>query len=168
MRQPKADVELDWNTPKHMARFEFNELSGGATEIKIFAHDTAGDMSEAVADEKPFFQTTYRPVRYMPSFPLSTSLIKLAGIDLTLVQPPVPEGSAVHGELIGSDRWCKFYPSISSSQAEAGWFDMQQDESSKEETFWPGLGRWRLGIRMKNAEIAFKNMEHWEPLKSTL
>ncbi|KAF6814793.1 hypothetical protein CMUS01_12567 [Colletotrichum musicola] len=168
LRLPSANETPDWNTPKHLARFEFNELPGGATEIKIFAHDTTGDVREATADKKPFFQTTYRPVRYMPSFPLSTSLVRFAGIDLMLAQPPVPEGNSAKGELVGSDRWCKFYPSISSSQTDAGWFDMKQDESSKEENFWPGLGRWRLGMSMKNAEISFQNMEHWEPPKSTL
>ncbi|KAF6800972.1 hypothetical protein CSOJ01_12106 [Colletotrichum sojae] len=107
-------------------------------------------------------------LRYMPSFPLSTSLVRFAGIDLTLVQPPVPEGDSAQGELVRSDRWCKFYPSISSSQTDAGWFDMKQDESSKEENFWPGLGRWRLGMRMKNADISFENMEHWEQANPTL
>ncbi|KAL0940467.1 uncharacterized protein CTRU02_203230 [Colletotrichum truncatum] len=157
----------DWNTPKHLARFEFNELPGGATEIKIFPHDTTGDQREAAADIKPFFSTIYSPIRYMPSFPLTTSLVKLLGIDFTVVQPPVPAAEGSQGELVGSDRWCSFYPTLSSSQTEAGWFDMSQKGNTGEENFWPGLGRWRLGMRMKNAEISFKDMRHWETPRST-
>ncbi|KAJ3958389.1 hypothetical protein N0V92_005031 [Colletotrichum tropicale] len=156
----------DWSIPKHLARFEFDELAGGGTEIKIFPHDTTGDVAEAVADKKSFFRTVYKPVNYLPSFPLTTSLVKFLGVDLTLVQPPLPEGNGNQGELVGTDRWCKFFPTISSSKTEVGWFDMRQEEDAKEANFWPGLGRWRLGMMMKNSDISFGDMQYWDTPRS--
>ncbi|OLN86687.1 hypothetical protein CCHL11_03876 [Colletotrichum chlorophyti] len=151
----------DWGTPKHLARFEFNEKSDGAMEIKVFPHDTTSDPREATPDNEAFFRAVYKPVPFLPSVPLSTSLVKYLGIDFTIVQPPVPEGNGSQGELPGSDKWCKFYPTISSSQTAVGWFDLSQEKTS-EKNFWPGIGRWRLGIRMENANISFSNVEHWE------
>jgi hypothetical protein len=110
----------------------------------------------------------------VPYLPLTTSLAKLAGIDLTLTQPPVPEGTGSQGEIVGSDRWCSYYPTIASSKTSVGWFDLRQCEDEegvaeregKPENFWPGMGRWQLGIKMTDADISFSKMRYWDAPRS--
>ncbi|SPN98634.1 uncharacterized protein DNG_01679 [Cephalotrichum gorgonifer] len=103
-----------WNGRR--ARFEFHDLAEGGTEIKVFPHDIGGDPSESAPSDSPFFRAVYKPLRFVPHLPLTTSIAKFVGIDMAVVQPPVPEGRGSQGELAGSDRgrWCGFTPMISS------------------------------------------------------
>jgi hypothetical protein len=164
----------DWNCPKHLARFEFNNLDNGTVEIKVFPNDTSGDMTDSSPSDTPLFKAVYKPIPFMPRIPLTTNLCKFIGIDLKVVQPPVPEGQGSQGELAGSHRWCSFYPTMSSSKTGFGWFDLRQKEEREGEeregdapNFWPGLGRWQLGIKMEDADISFLNMTWWDAPSST-
>lgn len=122
-------------------------------------------------------------MRWAPSFPLSFSWLKYVGIDATLVQPPLPDGRQDNPqageELIGTDRWCKILPVLSTRKATLGWIDMSQHNSTtgdnkdvnssngssvtdaKYENFWPGLRRWNLAIKMENADINFGEGVYW-------
>lgn len=122
-------------------------------------------------------------MRWAPSFPLSFSWLKYVGIDATLVQPPLPDGrqdnSQAGEELIGTDRWCKILPVLSTRKATLGWIDMSQHNSTtgdnkdvnssngssvtdaKYENFWPGLRRWDAAIKMENADISFGEGVYW-------
>jgi hypothetical protein len=111
--------------------------------------------------------------------PFSTSIGKYVGVDFTLVQPPVPEGKGSQGELCGSERWCGFYPTISSARTSVGWYDVKQDVDGAgagesegegggegggggEKHFWPGWRRWILGVKMEAADVKFSKMEYWD------
>lgn len=169
-------VATDWNCPKHLAHFEFNDLAGGATEIKVFPNDTSGDLTDLAPSETPFFRAVYKPTPLLPRLPLSTSLAKFVGIDLTVVQPPVPQGRGSQGELVGSDgnKWCRFVPTMASRRCEVGWFDLrqygegvegQEGEQGRERgpvNFWPGMGRWQVGVKMLDADISFVDMVWWD------
>lgn len=93
------------------------------------------------------------------------------------MQPPLPEGSE---ELPGTKEWCKIAAVESSKKTRVGWFDLEQKRSEPTErdallmvgedgvkvdgswpNFWPGLGRWRIGIKMEEATIEFPEGEHW-------
>lgn len=74
--------------------------------------------------------------------------------------------------ICGSDRWCSFTPKIRSWKSSFGWFDMQQagghdnetpgeDVPSPESNFWPGWGRWRMGVYMKDAVAVFEEPKTW-------
>lgn len=164
---------LDWNVPKHLARFDWTDNADGSTTVKVYPHDTHPEnTTEATASSVAFFQTTFKPVRYMPAFPLATRWIDYLGFTSTLVQPPLPSGEGSQGELPGTDRWCSVIPLQYSRRTMAGWFDMQQDTSAsgaKFENFWPGLGRWQVGLKMENAEVIFDDPEEtWDAPKSNL
>jgi hypothetical protein len=110
---------------------------------------------------------------YVPSFPLSTAWFNSLGLDTTLVQPPLPAGPhASLGELPGTDRWIATKPCEYSRRCELGWVDMAQgDEGRPREdcpNFWPGLGRWQVGVRMADAVVDFGVPETWEPPRSSL
>ncbi|KAK7951353.1 uncharacterized protein PG986_007081 [Apiospora aurea] len=163
----------NWNIPKHLARFEFNDLLDGSTTVKVYPHDTTGDLAETQASESPFFQATIQPLKWAPSFPLSLNFLKYIGIDASLVQPPLPTGDGSQQELPGTEHWCKVSPGQKARKACIAWVDMSQ-KSEKEvpragyENFWPGLGRWQLGLKMEDAEIEFGEPIYWNHSQAKL
>jgi len=180
----------NWNIPKHLARFEFIELATGRTEIRVFPHDTGGVPGEAKASDTPYFTAIYTPSPYLPAFPASLRIFGYIGIDLSLVQPPLPKGDGSQGELPGTQGWHKILPVEYTKKARIGWFDLRQTRDSSidqsdpterdsllghenrqnvkkasEDTFqngFPGLGRWRFGIKMEDATANFEVGEHWD------
>ncbi|XXH02503.1 hypothetical protein Hte_008879 [Hypoxylon texense] len=179
----------NWNIPKHLARFEWDETPNGKTRVRVYPHDTAvsSDNShgtESGPSEKFFFQAAFQPIRWAPSFPLSLSWLKYVGIDSSLVQPPLPDGrqgdSRAGEELVGTSRWCKIQPGMSTRKATLGWIDMSQHDrseanddgggngnsgrgsDSKYDNFWPGMRRWNVAIKMENADIDFGEGLHWD------
>jgi hypothetical protein len=140
------------------------------------------DISGKISNEMiPYFSATFKPIPYIPSIPASTNIAKYVGLDLSLVQPPLPKGNSPNGELPGTSRWCKIMPFQYSSKTSVGWWDMTQNGSTEEdpllsggqerpenipvkpkyENWWPGSGRWRIGMVMENAEIRFPEGEYW-------
>ncbi|CZR66351.1 uncharacterized protein PAC_16252 [Phialocephala subalpina] len=171
----------NWNVPKHLAHFDFVDLPNGGTRIVV--HPLLPDASgqERIKSSTPFFATTFKPVSYSPSFPSSTDWSKYIGWDLGLVQPPLLAGEGE--ELAGTDKWCKIAAVESSKKTSLGWFDLKQRSESAERdpllggdqieneeqefegyaNFWPGLGRWRIGIKMEDTVVDFPVGEHWGP-----
>jgi hypothetical protein len=106
---------------------------------------------------------------------MSTLAAKYVGFDLLLVQPPLPTGKGE--ELLGTEDWCAIMPLQASKRASLGWWDMTMkcvDESSsplegggneggevKHENFWPGIGKWRIGMKMEDATIEFPEGLKW-------
>jgi hypothetical protein len=112
--------------------------------------------------------------------------LKYFGIDLNIVQPPLPEGRGSLGELPGTQKWSKISPVEYTDKASIGWFDLKQDTiagrdvteeepllaaagdaddkgvgNSEFENWWPGFGRWRLGMKMIDANLYFDAGEQW-------
>ncbi|KAH9888299.1 hypothetical protein F4778DRAFT_755864 [Xylariomycetidae sp. FL2044] len=131
----------NWNIPKHLAKFEWEDLPDGSTKVKVYPHDETGSNNNSGDDAttetlhtpspRPLFQATFLPLRWAPAFPLSLSFLKYVGIDAGLVHPPLPAGR--HGgdeehHLPGTDRWCKVMPVQSTRRAVLGWMDMSQKE----------------------------------------
>ncbi|CAJ2501259.1 Uu.00g041120.m01.CDS01 [Anthostomella pinea] len=165
----------NWNIPKHLAKFEWGELTDGSTSVKVYPHDTSGDVSEAQASDRPLFQATFQPIRWAPRFPFSLSWLKYIGFDASLVQPPLPAGDGAQGELPGTDRWARIMPAQSTRRAMVGWVDMSQRDdlgsmasTVEHENFWPGLGRWQVGVKLENADVDFGLGEYWDPPRTKL
>jgi hypothetical protein len=109
---------------------------------------------------------------------MATSIARYIGRDLSLVQPPLPRGGENSQELLGTDKWRRTMPYISSRKTSLGWWDMKQGDAAEEgglpatggdegvrdgyENFWPGSRRWRIGMRMENATIKFPAAAEWE------
>ncbi len=113
-------------------------------------------------------------------------MAKYLGMDMHIVQPPLPEGKGRLGELPGTDRWSKVLVQEYSSRTSMGWWDLRQDGTKDEElterdtllgnhvwagnqeqvgtgyeNWWPGFGRWRIGVKMEDATLMFDEGEHW-------
>lgn len=158
-------LSTDWNIPKHLARFDWKCLADGTMQVHVFPHDTGLDGTEAEASSTPLFKAAFKTLPLVPAFPLSTSWAKYLGLDLNLVQPPVPQGTS--REVVGTDRWCKVRIPQSSSSTHIGWFDISQRDDNGRldglfENFMPGLGRWHLGVRMDDAILTVPEGLHWE------
>jgi len=176
---------LHWNIPKHLAKFSFTSPSLGTTKVEVFPHDTSNDPLGATPSHKAFFTATFSPIVCLPYFPFSTRVGRYAGLDFTLVQPPLPEGKSQGGELPGTKKWCKLLPLEYSRKACLGWWDMRQakarsndgtnsdgqstDEEEPREgaysdfdNWWPGLSRWKIGIKMEDATVDFGGEVYWD------
>ncbi|KAI0817690.1 hypothetical protein GGR55DRAFT_32578 [Xylaria sp. FL0064] len=166
----------NWNIPKHLARFEWEDLGGGGgTRVRVYPHDTTGDTLEPRPCKVPLFQATFKPIRWAPSFPFSISWLRYLGLDPSLVQPPLPAGKGSQDELPGTDRWCKVAPAITTKHAGLAWVDLSQKNEEGQltsgvahENFWPGLGRWQLALKLENAGIDFPEGTYWDIPKSAL
>lgn len=169
----------DWNVPKHLARFDWTEEPNGAISVKVYPHDGDASFSslavpiETHPSSEPFFQASFKPMRYVPSFPFATRWARFFGIDTTLVLPPLPEGKGSQGELPGTDQWRTVIPVQFSRQTKLGWFDLSQRDQKGDvvgdyENFWPGLGRWQVGMKMENADLEFGYPEIWDRPRSHL
>jgi hypothetical protein len=108
---------------------------------------------------------------YLPSFPMSTGVAKYVGMDLSIVQPPLPEGKGSQGELLGTKHWCQCLPLEYSNKISLGWWDLKQGEASEEDDLlgrdddraeratagYENLStrRRRVGLKMEDATIEF-------------
>ncbi|KAI1814686.1 hypothetical protein GGS20DRAFT_398722 [Poronia punctata] len=165
----------NWNIPKHLARFEWDELSDGATRVRVYPHDTTGDPSEPRPSDVPFFQAAFKPMQWAPSFPFSASWMNTLGIDTSLVQPPLPAGQGSQGELPGTDRWCKIPFDQTTKRASLAWADLSQKNEKGElvssvtyDNFWPDLGRWKLAIKLEDTVIDFGEGTYWDAPRTQL
>jgi hypothetical protein len=159
------------------------DLPDSRTQITVYPLIPDTSRQERIKSHTPFFTTIFRPISYVPTFPCSTALSKYVGWDLGLVQPPLPVGEGP--ELVGTLHWAKVAAVEWSKKTSFGWFDLSQkkkgadeqdpllgeqhnateDVGVRYENFWPGLGRWRIGIKMEEAVIEFPEGQHWEGLK---
>jgi hypothetical protein len=166
----------DWNIPKHLAKFKFNNLSDGGLSISVYPRE------DGLAESKtPFFSAIFKPLSYLPSIPMSTTVAKYIGLDLNIVQPPLPAMESAQGELPGTDAWCKIMPFESSRKASVGWWDLKQQtpgvtendpllanesppnegDNKHYENWWPGGSRRVIGMVMEDAEILFPEGDYW-------
>ena len=168
----------DWNIPKHLARFSFKTLPGNGLSIAVRPHEDDELIPGLRSNPPPLFTASYRPISYLPRFPMSTAIAKYIGQDLRLAQPPLPQGPENMEELAGTRKWCRVLPYLYSSKTSLGWWDLKQGNASDEdglsvtgeqgearegsENFWPGLGRWRIGVKMEDAIIEFPAAVQWE------
>lgn len=169
---------LNWNIPKHLARFDWTtDADGSGESVKIYPFDTSGDPAEAgPASNKPWFQMKFSPLLDgILQIPFTTDLYGLAGVNLTLAQPPVPQGQDVFGALAGTETWKATVPGQYSEKTSVGTFDISQEGGDGEETgynavgdeyypnFLPGLLSTNAGFRMEEARITFSAPTVWGP-----
>jgi len=164
---------INWNIPKHLARFDWTEDEHGETAVKIYPHDTTGDPRESKPAGKPWFQAKFKPS--LPGvLPFSTDLYKILGVNATLAQPPLPYANTSLGELAGTSHWAATVPEQVTDSASLGIFDLNQEGGDVEgnlgtnavgdenfPNFWPGLLRFHPGIKLENATITFNAPEIW-------
>lgn len=82
--------------------------------------------------------------------------------------------------MAGTKDWCEVLPFESSSKTSLGWWDLKQgateedallggeqggsrDAGDKIDNWWPGLGRWQIGVRLEDATIKFPEGRRWSP-----
>lgn len=81
---------LNWNIPKHLARFSFSAPPTPAGQsppasLMIQVFPPTSEQGDGVA---PFFECTLTPWTWVPALPLNTRWLPLSTMH---VQPPIPE-----------------------------------------------------------------------------
>lgn len=150
----------NWNIPKHLARFTFSNLSNPPRlKCQVFPPDPAVTI--------PFFSATIQPFRWAPTFPYSTKWSPYLGMDVTLVQPPLP-ASEKEGEkeLCGTDKWTRTLPLVECKQAQLAWVEVEQPEDTEEEmsvaSWWPKIKPWKVGMSLENSTMHFPVSQFFE------
>ena len=83
--------------------------------------------------------------------------------------------------VVGTDRWALCAPTLKSRKCRLIWLDVQQaaredgrapskaktgaDSASKEkiaDNWWPGMGRWKLGMSMDDAVLELGDSQFFE------
>lgn len=164
---------VNWNIPKHLAKFTWTDNPDGSQTVQVFPHDLHPDTdpNESIPSEVPFFTATLKTIPWVPRFPILSSAASWVGLDISLVQPPLPEGQGSEGELPGTEEWVKTMAVEKTWRAHAIWCDLKQDVphdhdvpgmKGRTENFIPGLSRWCLGVRMDDTAIDFGMGERWK------
>ncbi|KAH9880721.1 hypothetical protein IAQ61_001015 [Plenodomus lingam] len=178
---------LNWNIPKHLARFSFSApptLAGqpppASLRVQVFP-PTSKDGDGAA----PFFECTLRPWRWIPALPVNTKWVPMS---LMQVQPPIPEPArrmeAVKEELdaemdaydvdkgeealcVGTDRWAAYTIDAKVPRARGCWVSMgtaegDEDESARQR-YWPrGLQPWSFGAWCEEAVLDISESIEWK------
>ncbi|KAH7394360.1 hypothetical protein BKA66DRAFT_567310 [Pyrenochaeta sp. MPI-SDFR-AT-0127] len=172
---------LNWNIPKHLARFSFSApptLKGQAPpaslDVKVFPPGTKeGDGAP------PFFACTLTPWRWVPSIPVNT---KWVPISMGHVQPPVPEPAghkaAVQAAIsappidtfdinpkreeelcVGTDRWTAFDIDAKVPRARGCWVEVL--ETGKKGADESGYGTMNGNEREGEGRWFPKGLKTW-------
>ena len=97
-----------------------------------------------------------------------------------ILQPPLPEGDPAD-VVVGTNDWKRSSPILKSKRAKMAWIDMKQpdrdpqngkaaasqDESATSladkgkgyENWWPGMGRWHLGMTWEDTTLELGDPE---------
>ena len=175
--------QLDWNIPKHLARFDWTTKADGTETVKIYPHDTTAVNDETAGpSEMPFFQGEFKLlplVGELVGLPLSTQILNiLGGVDLnplTLASPPLPEGNGVYGELVGTDTWANTEFGLAGGLTKVGTIDFYQGEKGDQvgdtgknavgdeyfPNFWPGIPRYNAALRLTDATVLFQKPDRY-------
>ena len=179
---------MNWNIPKHLARFEFSapvtkrgEAPPEKQTVKVFAPGT--EQGDGTA---PFFACTFQPWRWVPAIPFN---MKYAPMSVRQVQPPIPEPagfkSAVEAELNsdgkidpydisaknevavapGTDVWRSYDVSGKVARMRGCWAEVLPSISGGEEAgkyFPQGLQPWSVGGWMEEAELIIEKPLEWK------
>ncbi|KAF2622987.1 hypothetical protein BU25DRAFT_414753 [Macroventuria anomochaeta] len=181
---------LNWNIPKHLARFSFSApVTPHGTSppqdltVKVFPPGTQdGD------GVKPFFACKLTPWRWVPPVPVNMGWVP---ISMMHVQPPIPESAghkrAVAAELedrerglvidpydvssknevavaAGTDSWCAFDINGRVQRARGCWVEVfKTGVTDEEERYWPkGLKPWSFGGWMEDAVLEIEEPLEWK------
>ncbi|ORY14191.1 hypothetical protein BCR34DRAFT_599389 [Clohesyomyces aquaticus] len=182
---------VNWNIPKHLARFSFSAppTPAGSSPpesltVKVFAPSTAdGDGAQ------PFFSVTLKPWRWVPPIAFSS---KWLPVSTTQAQPPIPaapgfglQAAGVEREaterdsydinpsfqdelLAGTDRWCSFPIESYVPRARGCWVTLHEpgkDEDVIKEAskYWPqDVQPWGIGAWCEDAELNIPAPIEWK------
>jgi hypothetical protein len=177
---------LNWNIPKHLARFSFSEPTTSSTSsppqsLKVRVYPPGTSENDGVP---PFFACTLTPWRWIPRIPLNTAYVPMS---LMLAQPPCPEAfgrqAAVEAEaqssvpidaydishktedavLVGTERWCAI--EVKASMGARGcWVEMGKENGDEAGKYWPkGVEPWvSVGAWMEDGMFEFGEPLEWK------
>lgn len=100
----KCLIQL-FSVPKSLARFEFEDIAPGQTQVKVYARTP---NSVVDFEERPFFSARMRTPSWSPQVPFDAGRLPMS---LKLVQPPLPSSSQAQQDAeVGTDEWMVLEP----------------------------------------------------------
>lgn len=182
---------LNWNIPKHLARFSFSApvTAQGASPPKDLTVKVFSPGTEDGDGVQPFFACKLTPWQWIPAIPFDMSW---APISLMHVQPPIPtpagHANAVAAELedqmrgleidpydissknevavaVGTDRWCAFDIGGKVRKARGCWvevLDAAVDGEDKGKYWTKGVKPWSFGGWLEDAMLEIEEPLEWK------
>jgi hypothetical protein len=188
-RTTKYNGRLNWNIPKHLARFSFSSPLSSTTSsppqsltVSVFPPGTSDNDGVP-----PFFACTLTPWRYIPRIPVNTTYFPMT---LMLAQPPCPEAPGMlkvvekeaqlespidaydvsekseEAVLVGTERWCAVEMKAK-TWARGCWVEMGKGNGGSGTEigkYWPkGVEPWvSVGAWMEDGVFDFGEPLEWK------
>lgn len=182
---------INWNIPKHLARFSFSAppTAAGSPPPETLTIEVFPPGSTDGDGVRPFFACTLKPFKWIPSIPVSTRWLP---VSTAQAQPPIPAAAGFHQAaaaekegskidpydispshekalLAGTDRWCSFPIVANVPRARGCWVTLAkgttEERSDGQQTgkFWPQeLHPWSIGAWMEDAEMSIPQPLEWK------
>lgn len=181
---------LNWNIPKHLARFSFSApvTPHGATPPQDLTVRVFPPGSEDGDGVQPFFACRLTPWRWIPAVPVN---MRWVPISMMLAQPPIPvppgymhavaEEIADRGRGVvvdpydispenevavaaGTDRWCAFDIGGKVQRARGCWVELLETGGTRaDNVYWPqGLKPWSFGGWMEDFVLDIEEPLEWK------
>jgi hypothetical protein len=170
----------NWNTPKHLARFDFSspQASPGEPRPSQLHLSVYPPSPSAMV---PFFSVTLQPFSYLPGIPFNNAWAP--SYFATLALPPLPAAMLAPAEAwiedeeqaesiyaAGTDEWCEFQVMMKTKKARCYWIKLHtHEEGSSKETeakkWWPQGSDWKpwaVGLCLEDADLLVTEGKKWQ------
>lgn len=137
----------NWGIPKQMAGFKFVPADQGSKlpykRVEVF---NPGE------EDKPFFAVDLQSAAWGMTLPGTVSTT-MSPLDLTLVQPPLPQDGA---ERVGTDKWLRVKPLLQGKAGLAWGSGGLEGGEWGDDVGFPKVKLWSLGLWWKKVGVTFK------------
>jgi hypothetical protein len=174
---PNHQGRLNWNIPKHLARFSFSAPAVSAEhphppkqlEVSVYPPSPSAKL--------PFFSATLQPFTFPPAVPFNNAWMPSYFSTQTI--PPLPSAISAPGDAwieeeeqaeaiiaAGTDEWCESKVAIKTNKARGCWVTVhppvEQEEAQK---WWPQGQTWKpwaVGLWLEDATLLCHESKKWK------
>lgn len=152
----------NWNTPKHLARFEFTEQKDGTRDVRVYPLTPSSPGDNETYSAKPCFAARITPSWFVPA-PAIPFHTKFLPFTVDLVQPPLEQSEHADKDgLVGTNVWQKMLPSFSGKIKLVRMVGLLEGEKYGDGVDFPNIRPWKTGIYWPDVTIEFPESQKWK------
>jgi hypothetical protein len=173
----KHQGRLNWNIPKHLARFSFSAPAVSAENPHPPKRLEVSVYPPSPSANRPFFSATLQPFTFPPALPFNNAWMPSYFSTQTI--PPLPAAISApadawieeeeHAEAIiaaGTDDWCESQVAIKTNKARGCWVTVHSPADEEEAKKWwpqgPTWKPWAVGLWLEDATLLCNESKTWK------